>query len=230
MATTSDEKQEWIARWRQERACSATELAKLCCGWRPDSDVIPGNDREEVEANVVKLERTKQSIARAYRTGELTAMKDRILASVGELFYGEAPFFALHDAALWAAPRFPAFPREIVSTSVELAAAVGGPMSSSPSSMEAALKPEKQSDISIEERTNEVRALLNGKPPGERLAILRDRCGLSVADVAGELEVSEGAIKKHRSGRVPHPKQRQAYITLFNKHLRTNLTAPDLFV
>jgi hypothetical protein len=92
---------EWKQRWARESGYSAQELAKLCCGWNPDSDVLP-----DPAAYNAALER----ILRGVRARDLSPIDSAVPLTREELFYGEGPLFVMRDAKTWAARYFPAFP------------------------------------------------------------------------------------------------------------------------
>jgi DNA-binding XRE family transcriptional regulator len=93
--------EDWKHRWRTETKCSVRELAKLCQGWDPDSDVLP--DPAAYNATVEK-------ILRAVRNTDLLPTDARVQMTREEFFYGDGPLFWMRDAAMWAAKRFPSFP------------------------------------------------------------------------------------------------------------------------
>jgi hypothetical protein len=103
---SASETDDWQARWRLESACSAKELAKLCCGWNPSSDELP---------DPRAYNRAMDAVLRAVLIGDLKAVDLRVPASREEFFYGEAPFVRMSDAIAWAAPRFSAFPFSVSS-------------------------------------------------------------------------------------------------------------------
>lgn len=99
MDTPSD----WTSRWKHETKCSVRELAKLCHGWNPDSDVLP---------DPVLYNATVAMILRAVRAENLHPIAVKVPLTAEDFFYGEGPFFLLREAAAWAVKHFPAFHRE----------------------------------------------------------------------------------------------------------------------
>src|SRR4051812_34638137 len=88
--TATDQRSiEWKHRWREETAWTANELAKLCCGWNPDSREIP---------EPTAFERAKEKILRAVRVGDLRPADVHMVPPTREeLFYGEGTFFRPRD-------------------------------------------------------------------------------------------------------------------------------------
>jgi hypothetical protein len=85
---------DWQRRWETESDCSAAELAKLCCGWNPDSDVLPDH---------VAHHAAQERILRAVRTKQLHPSEVAVSPITrDELFYREGPIFKMRDAAPWA--------------------------------------------------------------------------------------------------------------------------------
>ena len=92
---------EWKRRWKEETAWKASELAKLCCGWNPDSDVLP---------DPAAYNHAMETILRAVRVGDIQTIDLRVPASREEFFYGDVPLFRPSEVCAWAAKRFPGFP------------------------------------------------------------------------------------------------------------------------
>ena len=105
----------WKQRWRLEPAWTARELAKLCCGWNPETGWDPHCDWEQGlpdsdEAIMVRVsyQLAFDAIRRAWRLGDLhprwlTDPTDQ------EIERGDVPVFSSEEAVTWAAARFPTF-------------------------------------------------------------------------------------------------------------------------
>ena len=81
---------------------SLSELTDLCCG------LYPSLGRE----NFDEINWAREMICRECLAGDLP-FKDPIDASDGDILYGHNRFFHPADAAKWAIPLFPKFPKEL---------------------------------------------------------------------------------------------------------------------
>jgi hypothetical protein len=104
----------WKGRWRQERSWTAKELAKLCCGWCPETGWdpycgwdfgIPDSDESIIQKAHYKS--AFEMVQRATRLGDLQPIALPETPTRSEVERGDAPAFAADAASAWATIWFP---------------------------------------------------------------------------------------------------------------------------
>ncbi len=98
MAPAKHSKRLWREQWKRKHNWTASELAKLCLGWDPGSDVLP---------DPAAYNKALGDIRRAVQAKALPTLELLWPPSGAERMYGSDPLCTPRAGAAWAAQEYP---------------------------------------------------------------------------------------------------------------------------